>query len=138
MFAARLSVVGQLPFLLYREYERIFGPYLKNVHGIGSSNRLKKPKRLAAQLVPRPLNICIENNGKAAAYVYRAKPLLAIAEAPYNGPKQSTIYNAAVMNSDRLPIPKGIPASVGEIQWTEGFAVQANQNNPIGMPRDLN
>lgn len=35
------------------------------------------------------------------------------------------------MKSARLPIANGIPARIGDIQWTSGLAVQANQKSLI-------
>jgi hypothetical protein len=43
------------------------------------------------------------------------------------GPYTPNIYSDAEMKTVTLPKAKGMPARTGTIQWTDGFAVRANQ-----------
>jgi hypothetical protein len=112
---------------LYADLDRMLGPYLKNIHGMGTMTRQTKASSIVAHLTPSASYIWTVNNGKAAPIVYLSRPLAAIADAPLSGPYTSSMYSAAEMKTVTLPNANGMPARTGTIQWKEVLAVSANQ-----------
>ena len=64
----------------------MYGPYIQNNQGIGIIATLTNPSRLVAHAIPSRSYIWNVNNGNAAPRLYLARPLAAIADAPFNGP----------------------------------------------------
>jgi hypothetical protein len=64
----------------------MYGPYIQNNQGIGIIATLTNPSKLVAHAIPSLSYIWNVNNGNAAPRLYLARPLAAIAEAPFSGP----------------------------------------------------
>ena len=100
-------------------------------YGSGAITVVSPANSAVAPTVPSLLYICPANSGNAAAKIVRIAALHVSASAATER-YASTMYVIDDAKMKKVAVPNGTVASIGTIQCTPRYVVNASQKSPIG------